>query len=584
MVYDAGDSPNLWREEMDETWQVVVPVSCSWVVGLYWILAVSTTWHVQDVQGLPQKVPGKSCIYWGHFFSQAVSCPGRPGLPAWNLTKFIDEKITMVKCSQLCGMMCTVLCLSSFSSSHVSTARLWLKASKRTPPWRTCVWEITTSVQKGLRLGVWWGWGYEGISAVKKYRKEGSRPGRVVLPAWNLNFWMRRTVVRFSHVCGMMCTVLCLSSCPSSHVSPARLWPRPWNRTPPWARCIWGMTPLALKGRRLGVWSVRWGWCHGGEGAKKGTGRIKTQPFEGKHAVQRWISGAYAQKGAKKVCLRKRVSMSFPSNKLVKICKNQQPRKSKETDSVGLYINKQVACLRYLTLFSFLGELRPPYCLTKLEDYLRCVKIMFSTKAACWTFLRDAGTAGVEQRKALEMIEEALERNKSKQPRQKIFRVVRNLPTKSPWWWWAFGLFLQMMGVWAVSDDLYQFPWNWMKGFVQVLRCCLDLLTSNGNQAAVKHGFLSKVFTSYRHFCYLFFKHPTVPKRGPKQASQFCHWCRDWRIVWKFHESVGPSVLECIEILAWLSKLIKRPFCGLSPLVATHVLLWEHPHDTPSKT
>ena len=33
---------------------------------------------------------------------------------------------------------------------------------------------------------------------------------------------------------------------------------------------------------------------------------------------------------------------------------------------------------------------------------------------------------------ALEMIEEALERNKSKQPRRKIFGVVRHLPT-GPW-------------------------------------------------------------------------------------------------------------------------------------------------------
>ena len=120
-----------------------------------------------------------------------------------------------------------------------------------------------------------------------------------------------------------------------------------------------------------------------GVGVKKGTGRIETQPFEGKHAVQRWISGGNAQKGAKKVCLRKRVSMSFPRNKLVKLCKNQQPRKSKEMDSVGLCINKQVACLRYLTLlFSLVNYVQITHCSlsfllysTKLEIYLRFARI-----------------------------------------------------------------------------------------------------------------------------------------------------------------------------------------------------------------
>ena len=55
-------------------------------------------------------------------------------------------------------------------------------------------------------------------------------------------------------------------SCFSSHVSPARLWPRPCNKTPPWRAWIWSATSSALKGLRLGVWSVCWGWCHQGRG------------------------------------------------------------------------------------------------------------------------------------------------------------------------------------------------------------------------------------------------------------------------------------------------------------------------------
>ena len=74
---------------------------------------------------------------------------------------------------------------------------------------------------------------------------------------------------------------LCLpwaSSCFSSHVSPARLWLRPWNRTPPWRAWIWRAATSEMKGRRLGVW---WGWGHEGRGseeiAKEGArhGRMK---------------------------------------------------------------------------------------------------------------------------------------------------------------------------------------------------------------------------------------------------------------------------------------------------------------------
>ena len=62
-----------------------------------------------------------------------------------------------------------------------------------------------------------------------------------------------------------MC-VLCASSCFSSHVFPARLWPRPWNRTPPWRFWTCWPTTLAITGLRLGVW---WRWCHQGRGAVK---------------------------------------------------------------------------------------------------------------------------------------------------------------------------------------------------------------------------------------------------------------------------------------------------------------------------
>ena len=57
-----------------------------------------------------------------------------------------------------------------------------------------------------------------------------------------------------------VCCVLRL--CLSSHVSPARPWPKASNRTPPWRSWFWWITTSALKGLRLGVW---WEWGHEGK-------------------------------------------------------------------------------------------------------------------------------------------------------------------------------------------------------------------------------------------------------------------------------------------------------------------------------
>ena len=60
----------------------------------------------------PKEVPSKSCKSWGHFFNQAVSCPGRVGLPAWNLNLWMRR--TMVRFLHVCGIWC-VLCASFVS-------------------------------------------------------------------------------------------------------------------------------------------------------------------------------------------------------------------------------------------------------------------------------------------------------------------------------------------------------------------------------------------------------------------------------------------------------------------------------------
>ena len=59
-----------------------------------------------------------------------------------------------------------------------------------------------------------------------------------------------------------------------SHLSPARLWLRPWIRTPLCLTWSCSMKTSALKGQRLGVW---WGWCHEGKGGWRNCKRrIKT--------------------------------------------------------------------------------------------------------------------------------------------------------------------------------------------------------------------------------------------------------------------------------------------------------------------
>ena len=84
------------------------------------------------------------------------------------------------------GMMCAVRFIVFLKSCVSCPSRRWPRLCNKTPPWRACFWGTTTSAQKGLRLGVWWGWGYEGRSAVKKYRKDGSRHCRmeVTLRKW----------------------------------------------------------------------------------------------------------------------------------------------------------------------------------------------------------------------------------------------------------------------------------------------------------------------------------------------------------------------------------------------------------------
>ena len=80
------------------------------------------------MEGLPQKVPGKSCIY---IYSAATfSVRQQVALAEWVLPKFIDEK-TMVGFSHVCGMMCAV-CFIVFLKS-VSPVRPWPRPWKRTP-------------------------------------------------------------------------------------------------------------------------------------------------------------------------------------------------------------------------------------------------------------------------------------------------------------------------------------------------------------------------------------------------------------------------------------------------------------------
>ena len=135
---------------------------CGWTV-----LAVGTTWHVQDHQKSSARIAQKSSLYkvvsLRPLFSQAVSCPGRVGLPAWNLYSFYcrwESYGEIFACLRY--DVCCVLCAASCFSSHVSPARPWQKASNRTPPWRGWICFTTRSEMKGRRRGVWWEWCHEG--------------------------------------------------------------------------------------------------------------------------------------------------------------------------------------------------------------------------------------------------------------------------------------------------------------------------------------------------------------------------------------------------------------------------------------
>ena len=89
-----------------------------------------------------------------------------------------------------------------------------------------------------------------------------------LLPGTNILRWeweeLQANIAYFFY--NFLRCVLCASSCVSNRLSPARLWPRPWNRTPVWRTWIWSATRSALKGLRLGVWC---GWCHEGRGCEE---------------------------------------------------------------------------------------------------------------------------------------------------------------------------------------------------------------------------------------------------------------------------------------------------------------------------
>ena len=187
---------------------------------------------------------------------------------------------------------------SSRFLSHVSPARLWPRPWNRTPPWQAWICMKATSAQKGLRLGVWWGWDHEGRGSEEMQRKDqdiavwkwsqgntekqcraalilrfatfviefnlnNRLADSFVFAAWNLVFRDGKNYGRDFFFRNF--AVWCLpwsSSRFLSNVSPVRRWPRPCNKTPPWWTWIWGITASAQKGLRLGVW---WGWGHEGK-------------------------------------------------------------------------------------------------------------------------------------------------------------------------------------------------------------------------------------------------------------------------------------------------------------------------------
>ena len=181
-------------------------------------------------------------------------------------------------------------------------------------------------------------------------------------------------------------------------------------------------------------------------------------------------------------------------------------------DSVGLYIrsirfNKQVAYLRYLTHAPFLWTVNYvqlivrccfwciPLQVGELTSFCNVLqKHSVWTKLASSVFRHEWALPVWSTQQALEMIEEALERNKSKQPRPRTWETDGN------WWIFRVGWKSFHKKIHGDEGDVGCFWWfincpciGWR---VLFFKCCLIYCTSNGHQATVKHGFLSKLFTS----------------------------------------------------------------------------------------
>ena len=193
---------------------------CGWAM-----LAVSTTWHVQDrsrsseikFQNSPKKVPCKSCVYSYIIVTHATFCSQESGskLP-WQSEsscmkpKFLDEKITMVRLCEIVACLQYDVCCALHRVSQVMCLLPGLGPGRGT--------ELHSD---------------GAVFDEKKHRR--------------------------------------------------------WR----------------VKGLVFGLFGED--GVMRGKGVKKGTGRIETQPFKGKLAVQRWISGADAQKGTTKVSLSSQV-------------------------------------------------------------------------------------------------------------------------------------------------------------------------------------------------------------------------------------------------------------------------------------
>ena len=203
--------------------------------------------------------------------------------------------------------------------------------------------------------------------------------------------------------------VLCASSGFSSHLSPARLWPRPCNRIALWKTWICMITTSAMKGQRLGV---RWGWCHEGSGSEEiQKGRIKAQ-LSALNLRCRCPKGWWcdAKTGYEIGRARFEEKRGFREKWVLQMVSWQ--RSTTQT----------IAGNGFLLLVHSTTKLCRPFSQCKTCVYNKNGFLDFSPRA---------GTAGVEHPQAMEMIEEALKRNRSKQPGPNWeIRVIRNLSTK----------------------------------------------------------------------------------------------------------------------------------------------------------